>query len=132
VSHERAAGLAQAHEDLERLAPLVLGDRDVERAKRGLKPARRAPKQLGPGPLLAPLEILGLQLVYRPPEPFVLRPQLRDLAVEIGSSALHGGILPGGPPPRVLPLLGRGAGGKHRGAPGAVAVDRHALAPQPI
>ena len=64
VGHQRAARLAEAHEHLERLAPVVLGDRDVQRAERRLDPAGGAAEQLGPGPLLPALQVLRLELVH--------------------------------------------------------------------
>ena len=81
VGHDGAARLAEGHEDLERLALVVFGDGDVERAERRLDPAHRsALEQIGPGPLLAPLQILGLELVHQLAEPLVLRVKLDQLS----------------------------------------------------
>src|SRR5690606_15682357 len=84
IRHQRTAGLAEAHEDLERLALVVFGDVDVEGAERRLHPAGSAAQHLGAGALLAAVEVLRLQLMHQLPEPAELGLRLRQLAPEIG------------------------------------------------
>ena len=77
VGHQGATGLAQGHEDLEGLTPVVLGDGDVQRSQRRLHPAGGAAQHLGAGALLPPLQILGLQLVDDPLQAARSRPAAR-------------------------------------------------------
>ena len=115
VGHERAARLAQAHEDLERLALVVLGDGDVERAERRLDPAGGAPQQLGPRALLAPLQVLGLEIVHHAPQAVVLGLELGELALS-SDGGQRGPVARGGRDAGELREIGPRLGPAARGA----------------